>query len=59
MLGAVPRKKKKTFSAAKAVKSAAREQIGSPPPTRRSPGLKEKKEREKYKPTLGRLLSEE
>ncbi len=59
MLGAMARRKKKTFSAAKAVKSAAREQIGSPPPTRRSPGLKEKKAREKHKSTLKRLLSEE
>ncbi len=53
------RPKKKLFSAAKAVKSAAREQIGSPPPTRRVPGLKEKKEKERHKATLGRLLSEE
>ena len=52
-------RKKKIFSAAKAVKSAAREHIGSPPPTRRAPGLKEKKEREKHKPTLRRLLAEE
>lgn len=51
------RRKKKLFSAAKAVRSAAREQIGSPPPTRRVPALKEKNE--KHKPTLGRLLSEE
>ncbi len=51
------RRKKKTFSAAKAVRSAAREHIGSPPPTRRVPALKEKKE--KHKPTLGRWLAEE
>lgn len=55
----MPRLKKKTFSAAKAVKSAAREQIGAPPPTRRTPTLKEKKEKERHKPTLGRLLTEE
>jgi len=54
----VPRKRKKRiFSAAKAVRSAAREQIGPPPPTRRVPALKEKKE--KHRPTLGRLLAEE
>ena len=53
------RRKKRTFSAAKAVRSAAREHIGSPPPTRRAPGLPEKKEKEKHKPTLGRLLSED
>jgi hypothetical protein len=51
------RKQKKRFSAAKAVKAAAREQVGAPPPTRRVPALKEKGE--KYKPTLDRLLSEE
>ncbi len=53
------RRKKKTFSAAKAVKAAAREQIGAPPPTRRVPGLEDKKTRQRHKPTLGRLLSEE
>ncbi len=54
----MPRKRKiKRFSAAKAVKAAAREQIGAPPPTRRAPTLKEKGE--KHKPTLGRLLSED
>ncbi len=51
------RRKKKTFSAARAVRSAAREHIGSPPPTRRVPARKQGKE--KHKPTLGRLLSEE
>ena len=53
-------RKKKRFSAAKAVKSAAREQIGAPPPTRRVPALREKQLKgEKHKPTLPRLLSEE
>ena len=55
----MPRRKKRTFSAAKAVKSAAREHIGAPPPTRRTPTLKEKKERKKHKPTIARLLTEE
>lgn len=54
----MPRKKKsKRFSATKAVKAAAREHIGAPPPTRRTPTLLEKKRKpEKHKPTLGTLL---
>lgn len=52
------KRKKKTFSAAKAVKAAAREQVGTPPPTRLVPD-KKKAPAEKHKPTLGRLLSEE
>jgi hypothetical protein len=51
------RKKKKTFRAVDAVKAAAREHIGMPPPTRRVPA-KKKKAGEKHKPTLGKLLSE-
>jgi len=57
MLGAMPRRKKKTFSATKAVKSAAREHIGPVPPTRRVPVATKKKE--KHKATLDRLLSQE
>jgi len=53
------RKKKKIFSATKAVKSIARDLIGSPPPTQRIPKLKESRKDNKHKPTLGRLLSEE
>jgi len=41
----------------KAVKSAAREQIGTPPPTRREPDLTKEK-RAKHKPTLGKLLGD-
>ena len=52
------RKKKRTFSAAKAVKSAAREFIGSPPPTRAVP-VQKKKQSEKHKPTMGKLLQDE
>lgn len=52
------RKKRKTFRAVKAVKEAARERIGTPPPTRRAPDVK-KQQREKYKPSLGKLLGEE
>ena len=56
--GLVKRKKPKPFRAADAVKAAAREKIGSPPPTRREPDLK-KEGREKHKPTLGKLLRDE
>jgi hypothetical protein len=52
------RKKPKPFRAVDAVKAAAREKIGSPPPTRRVPNVK-KEGREKYKPTLGKLLGDE
>ena len=52
------RKKPKPFRAVKAVKAAAREQIGAPPPTRRVPDVK-KERREKHKPTLGKLLGEQ
>lgn len=50
------KRKKKTFSSTKAVKSLARERVGAPPPTRRAPDDK-KKATEKHKPTLGKLLS--
>jgi len=52
------RKKPKPFRAVDAVKAAAREKIGSPPPTRREPDLK-KESRQKHKPTLGKLLGDE
>ena len=51
------KKKRKPFRAVKAVKEAAREKLGAPPVTRRVPD-KKKREREKHKPTLGRLLDE-
>jgi hypothetical protein len=55
----LPRKrKKKIFRATKAVKAAAREQIGAPPPTRMVPD-KKKRPPQKHKPTLGKLLAEE
>ncbi|HWC17624.1 MAG TPA: hypothetical protein VG498_11460 [Terriglobales bacterium] len=54
-----PRKRKKKFTATKAVKSLARETIGSPPPVHRIPTLKESRQDQKHKPTLGKLLSEE
>ncbi len=52
------RKKPKPFRAVEAVKAAAREKIGAPPPTRRVPDAK-KERREKHKPTLDRLLRDE
>ncbi len=55
----MPRKrKKKVFRAIKVVKAAAREQIGTPAPTRLVPD-KKKQATEKHKPTLGKLLAEE
>jgi hypothetical protein len=51
------RSKKKIFRATTAVKSAARNVIGSPPATRQETP-KTKKSQDKHKTTLGRLLSE-
>ena len=54
------RKKAKGFSAVKAVKSLAREQVGTPPPTRReSVEVKQARKAGKHKPTFGQLLSED
>ncbi|HZU41505.1 MAG TPA: hypothetical protein VE994_02445 [Terriglobales bacterium] len=53
----MPRKKKKSFRAVKAVKEIAREKMGMPPATRRDPNRK-KASQEKHKPTLGKLLGE-
>ena len=50
------KKRKKTFSATKAVKSLARERVGTPKATRRAPDDTMRKA-EKHKPTLGKLLS--
>ncbi len=47
--------KNKTFSATKAVKSLARERVGTPKATRRAPD--DTKKTEKHKPTLAKLLS--
>jgi hypothetical protein len=51
------KRKKKTFTAAKAVREMARERVGSPKPSHLVPAKKSKPE--KYKPTLGKLLTEE
>jgi hypothetical protein len=53
----MPKKKKKSFRAVKAVKEIAREKMGMPPATRRDPNRK-KASQEKHKPTLGKLLGE-
>ena len=51
------KKKKKTFSAATAVREMARERVGTPRPSQL---VREKKLKpEKHKPTLGKLLQEE
>jgi hypothetical protein len=51
------KKKKKIFSAAKVVREMARERVGSPKPSHAVPA--KKREPEKHKPTLGKLLQEE
>ena len=54
----MPRKrKKKVFSAGKMVREMARERVGSPKPSTLVPG--KKKNADKHKPTLGKLLSDE
>jgi len=52
-----PKKKRKTFSATKAVKAVAREKIGAVPPTRAVPDRK-KKASTQHKPTTRELLEE-
>jgi hypothetical protein len=53
-------RKPKLFKAASAVKAAAREKIGAPPPTRTAPSNKQRKAKgPKHKPTLGTLLDEQ
>jgi hypothetical protein len=55
----LPRKRKrKTFTATKAVKAMAREKIGAPPPTRSVPDRKKQRKGEKHKPSLERLLED-
>ena len=52
-------RKPKPFRAAAAVKAAAREAIGTPPPTRAAPSDKKRKGKtEKHKPTLSRLIGD-
>ena len=51
------KRKKRTFTAAKAVREMARDRVGSPKPSRLVVAKKSKPE--KYKPTLGKLLTDE
>jgi hypothetical protein len=53
--------KKKRFDVVKAVKSAARQAVGTPPPTRRVEARPKRRatQPEKHKATLGNLLNEE
>ena len=52
-------RKPKPFKAASAVKAAAREKIGTPPPTRATPTTKQRMAKSpKHKPTLGKLLEQ-
>jgi len=55
------KKKSKPFSAVTAVKAAAREAVGAPPPTRKAPDTKAKLKQKgsKHKPTLSKLLGAE
>jgi hypothetical protein len=54
----MPKKKKpKRFRAVEAVKAMARERIGTPPASRVVPDRR-KRQNEKYKPTLGKILGE-
>jgi hypothetical protein len=50
------KKKPKRFHAVQAVKELARERMGAPPPAKVVPH--KKKDPEKHKPTLGKLLDE-
>lgn len=53
-------RKPKPFKACAAVKAAAREKIGTPPPTRAEPSTRKSKVKSpKHKPTLGKLLEDE
>ena len=53
-------RKPKPFRASAAVKAAAREKIGTPPPTRAEPSVKNRTAKSpKHKPTLEKLLGED
>jgi hypothetical protein len=53
------KRKKETFSAAKAVKANARERVGQPKPSRILPDAPRMGRKAKYKPKLNELLREE
>ncbi len=50
------KKKARKFDVVAAVKAAAREKVGTPKPTRAEPA---RRGREKHKPTLGELLTDD
>jgi hypothetical protein len=52
------KKKLKPFRAVTAVKALAREVVGTPPATRRKDSTNRPR-RDKHKPTLGKMLSED
>jgi hypothetical protein len=53
-------RKSKPFRASAAVKAAAREKIGAPPPTRAEPSVKKRKAAApKHKPTLEKLMNQD
>ena len=53
-------RKPKPFKAASAVKAAAREKIGTPPPTRATPSIAKRNAKPpEHKPTLRKLLGDE
>jgi hypothetical protein len=54
---AAKKRKRKTFTASKAVREMARERVGSPKPSQLVVAKTSKPE--KYKPTLGKLLEEQ
>ena len=57
-MAATRAKKRKTFSATKAVKANARARIGSPPPSvPLDPEIKRRKQEKKHKVTLSTLLT--
>jgi hypothetical protein len=53
----VPKKKLKTIRATSIVKAASRAVLGPPPPVKRAPNKKLAK-KEKYKPSLGKLMAD-
>jgi hypothetical protein len=53
----VPKKKLKTIRATSIVKAASRAVLGTPPPVKRAENKKLAK-KEKYKPSLGKLLAD-
>jgi hypothetical protein len=51
------KKKLKKFSATSAVKAASRAVLGTPPPVKRAENKKQSR-KDKYKPSLGKLLAD-